>query len=135
VRATRRESTLSSNINGGKMDKINAKRAAFMLGIIISGRESYDYKLNNVVCKYFDQNGCPSCIVGHVLDKAGLKIANGSAENTTRFQTLGIAKDNFTENAIRLLRIAQLRQDAGSTWGAAVKEALDNVDDENYTVW
>lgn len=117
-----------------EIEKINAKRASMLLGMVIGGKENYNYRLNDGKCAYFNGDGSPSCVVGHVLAKVGLSINPMNSGNTARFHLLNLAKENFTPKAIRLLRIAQKNQDTGSTWGQAAELAMEGVDSD-APVW
>ena len=81
-------------------------------------------------CIYFDDEGAPSCIVGHVLAKLGAiegdlksKIGPGIKVNEALLTSLIIDGIELEEDAMNLLRAAQRKQDEGSTWGAAVSKA------------
>lgn len=77
-------------------------------------------------CVYFESDGSPSCIVGHVLAKKGATLAqledlalNGHAVETLFHEGIVLA-DHATRGA---LTRAQDIQDGGSTWGTALNAA------------
>lgn len=79
-------------------------------------------------CFYLDpEKGCPDCIVGMVLAFHGVDLAKAEEHANamtviSRLVKLGVlsfeslAEEEIIENA---LRVGQLRQDGGETWGAA----------------
>lgn len=81
-------------------------------------------------CRYFNEDGGPSCIVGHVLDYKGLTLDDvPGVENTAALLTIrgdGVIKcDDLTSRA---LQEAQNVQDCGEPWGYALAEALAVLD-------
>lgn len=109
---------------------INARRALELLTDVVAGREDYTYPDIYDVCRYV-VDGQPSCVVGHVLHRAGWTIEE--LEYMDAPATLIIASildeyepDRITPGAARVLHEAQLTQDARDTWGESL-EAARNV--------
>lgn len=69
-----------------------------------------------VICSY-QENGKPSCIVGHVLDRAGVEY-NPGWEDTLAWDIL--EPGGASETIYAALTCAQGIQDAGKTWGEAL---------------
>lgn len=74
-------------------------------------------------CLYFTDDGEPACIVGFVLSKLGVKQSDlrgsiFSADVVNEWQD----KVHFDTEAVHVLRVVQIRQDAGDTWGEAVRQ-------------
>src|SRR5690606_3954990 len=70
------------------------------------------------LCVYADA-GAPSCLVGHVLHRAGITVdeldeMNGEIGNGEMSERLRLDSD-----AVELLRHMQEQQDAGAAWGYA----------------
>jgi hypothetical protein len=84
------------------------------------------------VCKYFDSEGEPVCIVAHVLVKLDLGLENLGAKGTEIWgNSNGAPIDvislvdtdvEFDSQAVRAFRGAQIRQDSGEPWGMAVEK-------------
>lgn len=77
-------------------------------------------------CRY-EHNGAPSCLVGHVLHRAGMSVAE-----LALLDAVGIGASNLTKwgptlhisgNAAALLGVAQRAQDNDVPWGQAVDQA------------
>ena len=115
-------------------EQIGAVSVINMLGEIVEGHEEYVYD-NESGCVYFDSDGAPSCLVGHVLAAYGytaqlftdnpVLMDGAMCGNSARFEwvTRGIALP-FTRAAIGILDYAQTLQDEGLTWGGAYASAL-----------
>ena len=99
----------------------------------VSGRE-----LNG--CRY-EYNGAPSCLVGHVLHRAGWSVnalrdldEGGIAAQDLWYADLPDGVPGVTQGAALALETAQVFQDDGDTWGtalrAAIKVAADGGNDE-----
>lgn len=70
-----------------------------------------------VTCSY-QENGKPSCIVGHVLDRAGVEYdPEWEGRDCWRILERGGAPGNLAS----ALSYAQSQQDSGKTWGEALK--------------
>ena len=81
-------------------------------------------------CLYV-HDGQPGCIVGHVLHRAGVSVEGlAGVEDWTPLdhevvpQFCGWA----AEPALELLAAVQVEQDAGATWGEALRRALETGD-------
>lgn len=78
-------------------------------------------------CEYASQDGQPLCIVGQVIAHLGLEFPRtwgGSVANGMARRYLdNHFPDQFSEDAIRVLDRAQAMQDAGESWGDALKSA------------
>ena len=83
-------------------------------------------------CVYFDPNGNPSCIIGHVFYYNGITPQDLSIDgfnvraNASNIYSIDVA-GGVTPKARELLAKAQTTQDSGGTWGAALEEALDRA--------
>jgi hypothetical protein len=73
----------------------------------------------------------PGCIVGHVLNKAGVSLARlreeerNDASNVLRNLREDLA---YEDGVSQLLQDAQGAQDEGVPWGEAVRQALASLD-------
>lgn len=102
------------------------------LAAVIAGREDYVYtEENGPNCAYFDGNQ-PSCIVGHVLARHGVTLAdiqddvadhNGDTVHTLAADGLLIC----SQAAEVALSMAQMMQDTGHTWGEAFAAAEETM--------
>jgi hypothetical protein len=78
---------------------------------------------SGMVCQYQDR-GQPSCIVGHVLARAGVPM-----DVLYELDVLGAPADRLGSHvrvdgqAAQVLNAAQCVQDAGKTWGEALESA------------
>jgi hypothetical protein len=88
-----------------------------------------DYVYDREVCVYADGDGCPSCIVGHVLARRGLLTEEVAQTNPVAGEL-----DGFTRRARQVLERAQELQDGRydalgevvlerHSWGEALAEA------------
>jgi hypothetical protein len=74
-------------------------------------------------------DGQPSCIVGHVLVRAGIPVSTfyeNNAVETGMYGTYSAFKNgvaDITEGAYMILAAAQRAQDDGHTWGEAYEAA------------
>lgn len=74
-------------------------------------------------CKYVHGNA-PGCLVGHVLHRMGVPLAELSAhEGESAGDVLRVLTD-ADEPAVNTLDTAQCVQDDGGYWSAALAEAL-----------
>lgn len=106
---------------------INARRALELLTDVVAGREDYTYPDIYDVCRYV-VDGQPSCVVGHVLHRAGWTIDELEyMDDPATIVVAGILDqyepDRVTARAATILAEAQLTQDARNTWGESLKDA------------
>jgi hypothetical protein len=93
------------------------------LEAVISAKGAdYVYEQIDGSCRYLDDNGNPSCIIGHILVNAGadtdaISSFEGAAARSM-FQHLGI---NSTWKLDTLITNVQAKQDAGYSWGYALE--------------
>lgn len=88
-------------------------------------------------CTYSNDDGTPSCIVGHVIaeldpelfKKVGEweKSEQGWDEGTAFLTVFYAFPTRFTPGQARALQRAQGAQDDGSTWGAAVRRFEESL--------
>lgn len=124
------------------MIEITAEQAIEALRKVVAGNEEFVYELksdadradqgvnkNDGSC-FYEWDGKPSCIVGHVLAELGASI--GVLRHLDTRQTAGIkasrqalSEQNIftTSAAIDILHVAQYVQDRGSSWGEALADA------------
>lgn len=115
-------------------EQISAVSVINMLGEIVDGHEDFVYD-TEVGCVYFDGEGAPSCLVGHVLAAYGYTaqlftdnqvLMDGMMfGNSARFEWVTKRVElPFTPAAVRVLDYAQTLQDMRRTWGEAYTMAL-----------
>lgn len=118
-------------------EQISAVSVINMLGEIVEGHEDYVYD-NEFGCVYFDSDGAPSCLVGHVLAAYGYTAqlfmdwytSDGTYGNQARFDWVRNHLDlPFTDAAANLLTYAQVVQDERIAWGVAHARALALYED------
>lgn len=118
------------------MIRIDALRAIKLLREIVDehGRDHrYSRKGGGGRCRY-EYDGAPACLIGHVLHRAGLPVAELArmdvapvfASTEISEVVLPLAVD-MTDTARVVLGAAQLAQDHGETWGQALDDAEDEV--------
>lgn len=112
-----------------KIDLATARRE---LAAVVSGRESYVYPGagKGGYCYYFDKTGAPSCIVGHVLARLEVGPAIFQATYLNATSVVALVGEGFIDvdkDALSYLRVAQIAQDEGSTWGTALRLAEATV--------
>lgn len=121
----------------GMTETINAQQALQMLREAVAAKGAdYVYREQDrddggfVQCVYFEGDGSPSCIVGHVLAQLGkreqdLRFEGSSTPNTVGIESVLVDGVELDMGARRVLGAAQRKQDGGATWGAAVLYAED----------
>ncbi len=86
--------------------------------------------LGSADCYYYE-DGVPSCLVGRMLDVAGLitaeKIENTSANEDGVIKLIRARGFSFTEDAKYFMSALQQNQDGGATWGRAYRLASDSI--------
>ena len=119
-------------------EQISAASVINMLGEIVEGHEEYVYDDTEIGCVYFDSDGAPSCLVGHVLAAYGYTAqlftdwytSDGTYGNGARFDWVMNHLDlPFTDAAVSLLTHAQVVQDGRNAWGVAHARALALYED------
>lgn len=91
--------------------------------------EDYVYKKEeqeadeDVICSY-QENGKPSCIVGHVLHRAGVEYNPDWEGGPCGTFLRGEGVPGYLANA---LGFAQVQQDIGKTWGEALNAYEERV--------
>ena len=122
------------------MERIDARRALEMLIDVVDqyGEDTVYEKVpltqgNQVIevggtgCRYQYQRQ-PSCIVGHVLHRAGVPmdvLENLDMSGSPAGSIYGTVKD---PDARTVLDAAQIKQDAGETWGDALRAAKEQYE-------
>lgn len=90
-------------------------------------RIGFDSNSTGPSCVYV-RSGCPSCLVGLAMTKAGTPIEQ-LAEWDTRFecdaQSVLLDDGLATAGAAEVLTVAQSVQDDGGTWGEALDAAKE----------
>lgn len=121
------------------VEKLTADRAIELLREVVA-EAGGDFVYKNEegyrnICWYWHSGaGKPGCVVGRVLHRHGWSqadlvkiegLAIEVAENTHEElgDSLGFIHGNVTEDAQRVLRVAQMAQDDGSPWGEALAKA------------
>jgi len=119
---------------------INDRQALNFLQEVVSGREGYTYESDRTApedeekCFYANRDGSPSCIVGHVLHRAApdffAEVFHRENLGETGLSVFGLegylegdSDKLLTEDAVTVLRAAQIVQDTGGTWGDAFEAA------------
>lgn len=87
-------------------------------------RGSFEYGGLSRGCRYVEE-GHPSCLVGHVLVRAGVAI-----ETLNKLDVLGVSAKSLADYGVRVdgkasnvLCTAQRVQDSGKSWGEALRMA------------
>lgn len=90
----------------------------------------YEKELGLFPCRYFNNQGTPSCIVGHVFDYVGLLTVIDDSRNYSQVNgTIGGSgqrvmpepiAEAFSDASFVALQAAQDAQDDGKTWGEAL---------------
>lgn len=105
------------------MAKLSKSEAQRLVHEIIKGKEDFVYLPPDAQCVYFYE-GAPSCLVGHVMAKRGIK-----PEEVTEHETPDAMSELFTKGAAEYLTAIQAHQDLQIPWGEAVAVAEREQDD------
>ena len=103
--------------------KIGYEQARDLLELAMEER-GFEYRYprsDYTMCVYFDPTGGPSCIVGWVLNRLGLKFDYHCSDNSGN--VLGLAKSRIISVDVKtatLLSMAQSAQDSQWTWEHSV---------------
>ena len=81
-------------------------------------------------CRYFEDDGSPSCGVGHVFAKHGVTLDDLVGINTGTAVLTVVADDviDISPEGVRILDLFQSRQDEGIPWGPALDDALRDAE-------
>lgn len=120
-------------------EKYTAEQVLDTLAQVVSGKEDYVYRLDqrdqhgSVECNYAEDDGSPSCIVGHVaaaLDPHLFRdLAEGEREGDS-FSVMSAShyfRSHFEDRALETLQAAQSAQDEGLSWGTALIDARNAI--------
>lgn len=109
------------------IETLTFDRALQLLWQVAAERPDYIYSSPDLdSCVYIDRtDGKPSCLIGHVLLRAGWTIEELRRHNQTDVKTLFARFERpIDADALALLDEAQLLQDDGDyTWAEAVERA------------
>lgn len=90
-------------------------------------RGAFEYGAPPKGCRYVEFVDQPSCLVGHVLHRAGVDAAT-----LNRLDMLGVSASALADYGIqadvgaqRILGVAQQVQDSGKPWGEALRRARE----------
>ena len=100
-----------------------ARALELMREVVAEYGENYVYPTVGGVCRYVDDGGSPSCLVGHVLHRFGVPLKDIERHEDSDAATVARILTNATPRAQDVLREAQGHQDRGSLWGVALREA------------
>lgn len=81
------------------------------------------------MCRYVDR-GQPSCLVGHVLYRAGISLTELVGVEDTTPTSGGPWEEWGTARAIDLLSAVQEKQDGHVAWGEALARAIADTNGE-----
>lgn len=118
------------------MTQIKLPEARERLRKTVAGREDYKYPRatrsgGSGNCVYFEDDGTPSCIVGHAFADVLRAVAvDGDSYNAEPVSALPL---DFTKRALAYLNAAQTAQDGGQPWGEALEAAEAAVTSVTYT--
>lgn len=120
-------------------EKYTAEQVLDVLAKVVAGKEDFVYRLdqrhpNGVVqCNYAEDDGSPSCIVGHVIAALDPHLFRDLAEEEKDGDSLSVMstshyfRSHFEDRALEALQAAQRAQDGGSPWGTALIEARNAI--------
>lgn len=100
-------------------------------------RPDFVYEPPSGVCRYFADDGSPSCIVGYVFAKHGIQpdqlVKQSTQRNLNENAAVGLLRDEglitCDDATATLLAYAQDEQDNGHSWGPAVIYAIDAAEE------
>ena len=83
--------------------------------------ERPDYVYPHDYCVYRDEDGSPSCLIGHVIQRLDPDYFASISEQGNGATVRGLSwTDRFSVAEVRALRAAQMIQDTGQTWAEAL---------------
>lgn len=125
------------------MTILDAEQVVDLLREVVAEKgEGYVYPhvpntIGGVGCRY-EYEGAPSCLVGHVLYRAGWSVEalksldeSGSSAQDLWYLNLPEGVGVVTKAAAEVLEKAQIHQDDGDSWGFAVREAIKVANGED----
>ena len=104
--------------------------AAFdaMADVVFDYGPDYVYPLASQARCVYTVDGEPSCLVGHALHRLGVSIADLETMDAAGFgaiMVVDVPGATLVGDAREVFGQAQMAQDAGRTWGNALREAGD----------
>lgn len=115
--------------------RINADRAIALVdqAVIVRGTDHVCQREDGGVRYVYARHGRPSCLVGQVLQLAGVppRVLEDLRGPIT---TLDVPGARLTDGARDVLQIAQSIQDTGATWGEAAAAARAWLVDQSIAV-
>lgn len=84
-------------------------------------------------CMYSNEDGTPSCIVGHVLSDVAPELYADTHKRSWKIlesrevDAIPELKEIFEEDAISVMSVVQDQQDSKNPWGFAVKLGYDEL--------
>lgn len=86
--------------------------------------------VEDFACAYYEPDGSPSCIVGHVLSYHGVRFGWDDDANLASVRDLA-GDEQFVapQTVVEYLTAAQITQDQGGTWGQALAEAEKAIEE------
>lgn len=120
-------------------EKYTAEQVLDTLAKVVAGKEDFVYRLDqrneygNVQCNYAEDDGSPSCIVGHVAATLDPDLFRDLVEEERDGGSFGVMnashyfRSHFERRALAALRAAQNAQDDGLSWGTAYIEARNAI--------
>lgn len=104
---------------------------------VIAGHEDFVYRQPQ--CRYADESGNPSCVVGHAvnqLDPEVFAVIRQTEVNLGRSPSIGYSNEfregeilGISNDGLLILQAAQAAQDGGETWGDALEIAEQYYED------
>lgn len=81
-------------------------------------------------CYYYEEDGSPACVVGHVFDRLGVSLNDIGYDNDMPFYTFSSELfPNISHTTEIFVSSVQRRQDAGLSWGDSYKAAVAEYGD------
>ena len=117
---------------------IDRERAVELLRKQVEAKGTdYEYEAPASIgrCVYFDNDGCPSCVVGYVLADLGVTLGGvheigrdpgspSDSGNQIAISAVNVDGVQLTSGARHVLATAQRAQDNGQPWGEALNLAV-----------
>lgn len=87
---------------------------------VVKGNQDFVYTETGNSCVYVNNDGSPSCLIGHALMRCGTEAEFFEGINRDPVSVIEHLFSSMSESVLESMFVAQLAQDHGETWGQAL---------------
>ena len=109
-----------------KASEITDEQFIHAMHEVVKGNEDFVYTEAGNSCVYVNNDGSPSCLIGHALMRCGIEAEFFEGINRDPLFVIEHLFSSMSESVLESMTAAQLAQDRGETWGRAL-EGFEHV--------